>query len=953
MKSPPKRRRLTATLGALTLFLGVISVALPVGIANATEPAFVSQTLEGCRNDGTITLPNGSGKFICPDSAYTTGNLGKGWNELDLVPHRLTVSLGSQSGATTAYDLNIVADYWEAGHPGYDLITLPEINTAKSDASCALSSSDQGTLVPGIGGTDKSIYRTLHITQNKGTTCVIDWAERLALGSHLYPGSSLHTNLTQTDFSTGGIGARDVSIPVKEILPQELAKTETATQGAGNVWSIEKTATPTNLDFVQTCDANNPTSQDLKIEVKVTKSVQTTGNTVITAVITATNPAHRIVDVTVTDTIYVGALGSSTVATALVGQNPKTFGITSVPAEGTATLTHVIEVAAGTATVFSDKATAKYTDHAFPTIEIPGQTEATAQATVVVNTSTSNSSVTVTDLESIAGNTDIEYRINTGSAAGTYTFNDGAKETYTPGTTGYTKRPVLWTSSPISSTTTFTFFKSVRITQPTSGDATLSDTASIVGDGGQILGTAPASVKISTSAVANLTVSKTISVVLDSNDGPVTFTFQLFAKGDDPSLVQPLDSKTITFNSGEGASAKTVKFSGLTPGEYFVHEVAPAPWAPASNNVPADLRLPTCGATVFFDNGFGPAKAAVKKITVPIGHESGWVFDLYDPSNTKIGTATTNVTGDATFAADLVDEGTYTVKEVSGPPATPSFYKSSPAGDCTFTIDFPGDAGATKTCTFTNTQKGTVKVIKTENGTSTFTHSYKFELKGGPDSVDIVKYADNSNGGILDFGELKPGSYTLCEGPLAAGFDSTLGTVDPTTGLVCVTFTLAAGEQKVFTVDNTFPQGGQRTIGYWKNWSTCSGGRQALVAEKNGFFLLDDFLGTSATKIGNLQLTTCSDAVNILSKKALDGTKHANDPLFNMSAQLLGAQLNVGAGASTCPSVTQAIADANALLLKYNFNGTYPYSPTLTSSDAAKAKQLASTLDNYNNGLTC
>ena len=58
-------------------------------------PDHVGLTLEGCRNNGTITLPNGDGNFICPDSAYTTGNLGKGWNELDLVPYRITLQAGN------------------------------------------------------------------------------------------------------------------------------------------------------------------------------------------------------------------------------------------------------------------------------------------------------------------------------------------------------------------------------------------------------------------------------------------------------------------------------------------------------------------------------------------------------------------------------------------------------------------------------------------------------------------------------------------------------------------------------------------------------------------------------------------------------------------------------------------------------------------------------------------
>ena len=72
-----------------------------------TEPPnTIGLTIEGCRNDGTPpitpdgTLPNADGRFTCQDPAplggndnpYTTGNLGKGWNELDLVPFRLILT---------------------------------------------------------------------------------------------------------------------------------------------------------------------------------------------------------------------------------------------------------------------------------------------------------------------------------------------------------------------------------------------------------------------------------------------------------------------------------------------------------------------------------------------------------------------------------------------------------------------------------------------------------------------------------------------------------------------------------------------------------------------------------------------------------------------------------------------------------------------------------------------
>ena len=63
--------------------------------AATIAPNHIGINLEGCRNGGSITLPI-AGKSICPDAAYTSGNLGKGWNELDLVPHRVTTSSGTR-----------------------------------------------------------------------------------------------------------------------------------------------------------------------------------------------------------------------------------------------------------------------------------------------------------------------------------------------------------------------------------------------------------------------------------------------------------------------------------------------------------------------------------------------------------------------------------------------------------------------------------------------------------------------------------------------------------------------------------------------------------------------------------------------------------------------------------------------------------------------------------------
>jgi hypothetical protein len=95
----------------------------------------------------------------------------------------------------------------------------------------------------------------------------------------------------------------------------------------------------------------------------------------------------------------------------------------------------------------------------------------------------------------------------------------------------------------------------------------------------------------------------------------------------------------------------------------------------------------------------------------------------------------------------------------------------------------------------------------------------------------------------------------------------------------------------------------------------------------------------------------CAWAVNLLSKTTIDGkTKKASDPLFNMAAQLVAAQLNYFAGAGKNGPTTLNIQSGVLLLGKYTFNGL-TYSPKLSSSDTNLANCLATQLNNYNNDL--
>jgi hypothetical protein len=141
---------MSRSMAAKYFFLLVLVMGLGA-VALAQDSADTKFSFQGCRNDGSITLPNPNppyaGQFICPDTANTGGELGKGWNELDLVPYRLTASTGKKP--VSPYSVTIAAGYLtNHGDPGYDIISVPTLNASLSDASCTAFRRARKPLVP-------------------------------------------------------------------------------------------------------------------------------------------------------------------------------------------------------------------------------------------------------------------------------------------------------------------------------------------------------------------------------------------------------------------------------------------------------------------------------------------------------------------------------------------------------------------------------------------------------------------------------------------------------------------------------------------------------------------------------------------------------------------------------------------------------------------------------------
>lgn len=163
-----------AVAAALAVVVGLTAQATPAALARTqgpviqADPDSVAFTLEGCRNDGTITLPIG-GVFVCPDGAYTSGNLGKGWAELDLVPYRLTAKAGNSAPA----DQTFTIAYATFANPK----PLPTVNGGTNIIVAALTIM-QGTNVQAI----RDIGAALDAYNNSGDNTTIQIPGSLTIG---------------------------------------------------------------------------------------------------------------------------------------------------------------------------------------------------------------------------------------------------------------------------------------------------------------------------------------------------------------------------------------------------------------------------------------------------------------------------------------------------------------------------------------------------------------------------------------------------------------------------------------------------------------------------------------------------------------------------------------------------------------------------------------------------
>jgi hypothetical protein len=915
-------------------------------------PNTVSVNMEGCRNDGTLgsttTFPviiGGIPYYICPDSFYTNGNLDKNWAELDNVPFRLIITDKSSGSTPLSYNVVIAGDNVDVQngtqHTGYFVVSLPEpdpgcpggcLATPPTDPSCQVSDASGGQqIVQGItGGTFTTIYHTLTITQNPGTSCVFDYYQTLAIGSHLFNGSNLQAYHFETvDFSQG---KETVSLPVNPCTnnnpqcvpspaPQSLSKTMDASQNQENVWTVSKNA-PAKESF-NSCDLND-TSKNLSIVLTWTKAPGTQSQITITTKVYETNPSLVPLTVNVTDTIYATAIqggaktqvGTASATNVTVPANSKTLVL-----QDSATIDPTIYT-----TPYSDNASADVYDGGM----LVGSLTASAcldptnnQCTGVLSQGPGiDNSADITDTESISDTANaltFSVQDTVPSSLGSFTYNNSPYLLPGSAVTG----PVLFDSGSQSASGSIQFDKTIYLSPAgtaTTGD--LTDTATATASDTSTQTNDSADVKITSAPVTKLTINKTLDATVGTDQ---TFTFDVF----DASKAK-VATASVTIKAGQ--TSGSIDVTTLAPGTYTVTEETPgAPWQPLPSQQVTLSTDNLCTSSVEFDNKHAQDLTVTKTAVPSLTRTYNWTISKsvdHTSFEQLNGSVTANYSVTATETGYTDSNWAVTGKITVTNPNSEDFT----GVDVTDAIN---DANAT--CTVTNGTGLTVKANDfvtvdysctysaapaTNSETNTATASWDNTSYGAPDSS-----AQGTAG--VDFSKVTPTKVndTITVQDTFQGTTTTLGTLTANDGptftthtynyshtlavpaTACTTYkntaTVVAGTTTIATsaeVDVkvcTVSKSGALTMGFWQNKNgqgiiAASGPKTGTCALTTWLRQLTPFQDLSATaacgKVGDTSTSTVVGYVYTVIKNANAGGAAMNAML---KAQMLATALDV------------------------------------------------------------
>jgi hypothetical protein len=260
-------------------------------------------------------------------------------------------------------------------------------------------------------------------------------------------------------------------------------------------------------------------------------------------------------------------------------------------------------------------------------------------------------------------------------------------------------------------------------------------------------------------------------------------------------------------------------------------------------------------------------------------------------------------------------------------------YSLAAGGDltCNYTVSLPDATGGTNTATATLQNRAD----STPSGTTDFTGTAAVDFGNAAiNKVDATAtvsddYAGSSAAGLpaaMNASDTpKTFTYTRQAGPYASPGSYTVDN----TATVVATDTKTTSSSSV-SIPVTVPSAGcTLTIGYWKT-------HPGATAK-----LLPIWLGTPGGA-KSIQVTTAPQATTTLSFNG-----DASNGINKLDGQLLGAKVSIATGADSS-AVASTIGAADAFLATHNSADW----ASLTKTQKTQVLGWATTLDNYNNGLT-
>jgi hypothetical protein len=140
-------------------------------------------------------------------------------------------------------------------------------------------------------------------------------------------------------------------------------------------------------------------------------------------------------------------------------------------------------------------------------------------------------------------------------------------------------------------------------------------------------------------------------------------------------------------------------------------------------------------------------------------------------------------------------------------------------------------------------------------------------------------------------------------------------------------------------------------------WNTCAPDNRADVAAANGgraagWILLDDLIADPGIQLGDHPVTACEEGLALLQGRNAAG-EETGDPIYGLAAGLLAAELNLNAGAETCPIAEEITLGGHLVLSTVGFDGTGEYAATADTEIVEALPQLVELLAAYNTGVLC